>query len=77
MQNNLFDKLTNHFKETLDSAASLALHASNAELTTKHIIWAMLANHQSLLNQALNKMGVEKSPLEIEAKSAVESLPKS
>ncbi|MGX3045677.1 ATP-dependent Clp protease ATP-binding subunit [Helicobacter sp. T3_23-1056] len=77
MQNNLFDKLTNHFKEMLDSAASLALHASNAELTTKHIIWAMLANHQSLLNQALNKMGVEKSPLELEAKSAVDSLPKS
>lgn len=77
MQNNLFDKLTNNFKQTLDSAASLALHASNAELTSKHIIWAMLTNHQSLLTQALNKMGVDKAPLELEAKSAVESLPKS
>ncbi len=72
-----FDKMTNQFKETLDSAASLALHSQNQEITTAHMLWAMLTNSQSILNQALNKMNAQKSAIELEAKSAVENLPKS
>lgn len=72
-----FDKMTNHFKETLDSAASLALHSQNQEITTAHMLWAMLTNSQSVLNQALNKMNAQKSAIELEAKSVVENLPKS
>lgn len=72
-----FDKMTNHFKETLDSAASLALHSQNQEITTAHMLWAMLTNSQSILNQALNKMNAQKSAIELEAKSVVENLPKS
>lgn len=72
-----FDKMTNHFKETLDSAASLALHSQNQEITTAHMLWAMLTNSQSILNQALNKMNTQKSAIELEAKSVVENLPKS
>lgn len=72
----MFDKLTNQCKETLDSAASLALHAGNQEITTAHMLWAMLTNTQSILNHALNTMNIDKAAIELEAKSVVENLPK-
>ena len=72
----MLDKMTNQLKETLDSAASLAMHAKNQEITTSHLIWAMLLDSQSILNQALNKMNAERAELELAAKSAVERLPK-
>lgn len=67
----MFEKLTNQCRETLDSAASLALHAGNQEITSAHMLWAMLTDTQSILNQALHAMNVEKVALELEAKSVV------
>lgn len=72
----MFEKMTNQCRETLDSAASLALHAGNQEITSAHMLWAMLTNTQSILNQALHAMNAEKAALELEAKSVVENLPK-
>lgn len=72
-----FEKMTNQLKETLDSAASLALHSQNQEITLSHMIWAMLTNSQSILNQALNKMNVANDAIVLEAKSIVERAPKS
>ncbi|MDD7566782.1 MAG: AAA family ATPase, partial [Helicobacter sp.] len=74
---NIFEKLTNQLKQTLDSAAALALHSKNQEITSAHIFWALLADSQSLLNQALHKLGVDKNPIELEARSVVDKLPKS
>ena len=74
---NIFEKLTNQFKETLDSAAALALHSQNQEIDVAHIFWALLTNTQSILNQALNKLNIDKAPIELEARSAVDKLPKS
>ncbi|WP_104740306.1 ATP-dependent Clp protease ATP-binding subunit [Helicobacter bizzozeronii] len=74
---NIFEKLTNQLKESLDQALSLALHAKNQEIEPIHLFWALLSNSQSLLSHALIKMGVEKTPLELEARSIVDSLPKS
>lgn len=74
---NLFEKMTHQLKETLDQAVSLALHSKNQEVDTLHLIWAMLTNSQSILNQALNKMNSDKIALELETKSLVERLPKS
>lgn len=73
----MFEKLTNQSKEALDSAASLALHANNQEITSAHLLWAMLTDTQSILNQALNAMNADKAVITLEAKSAVENLPKS
>ena len=73
----MFEKLTNQIKEALDSAASLALHANNQEITSAHLLWAMLTDTQSILNQALNAMNADKAAITLEAKSAVENLPKS
>lgn len=74
---NLFEKMTHQLKETLDQGVSLALYSKNQEVDTLHLIWAMLTNSQSILNQALNKMNINKIALELEAKSLVERLPKS
>lgn len=73
----MFEKLTNQSKEALDSAASLALHANNQEITSAHLLWAMLTDTQSILNQALNAMNADKAAITLEAKSVVENLPKS
>ncbi len=55
----------------------LALHSSNQEISLAHIYWALLSNHQSVLNQALNKMNIDKTALELQARSEVDKLPKS
>ena len=73
----MFEKLTNQSKEALDSAASLALHANNQEITSAHLLWAMLTDTQSILNQALSAMNADTVAITLEAKSAVENLPKS
>lgn len=72
----MFEKLTNQSREALDSAASLALHANNQEITSAHLLWAMLTDTQSILNQALTMMNADKAAITLEAKSVVENLPK-
>ena len=70
---NLFDKLTNQLKEAIDSAASLALHSQNQEIAPSHLYWALL----SVLNQALNKLNIDKAAITLQAQSQVNTLPKS
>ncbi len=74
--NNIFEKLTNAMTEALESGVSLALHSQNQEVEPLHILWGQLTNTSSLLTQALNKMNVDKTALELEVKSRVESFPK-
>ncbi len=74
---NIFEKMTNQLRETLDSSFLLALHAKNQEIVPLHLIWSLVVNHQSILNQAFNKMDFDKTALELELKSAVDRLPKS
>ncbi|MDR1911435.1 MAG: AAA family ATPase [Helicobacteraceae bacterium] len=71
----LFEKLTNQLRETLDSAVSLALFAKNPEVAPLHLLWAQLTTTNSLINQALNKMNVERAPIELEVKSEAARLP--
>ncbi len=40
-----------------------------------HLIWALLTNTNSVLNQLLNKMNVNKAAIELEAKSNASKLP--
>lgn len=72
----LFEKLTHAMNEAIQSGLSLALHTKNQEVTPLHLLWGQITNSASLFNQALNKMGVDKTALELEMKSAVEKLPK-
>ena len=61
---NIFEKMTNQLREALDSSFLLALHAKNQEITPLHLIWSLVVNHQSILNQAFNKMDFDKTALE-------------
>lgn len=72
---NIFEKLTHQMSETIDSALALALHNKNSEVEVLHFMWALLSNSSSILHQALNKMGVDKTAIELELKSMVKQLP--
>ncbi len=73
--NNIFEKLTNQMRETIESGLSLALHNKNQEVEIVHILWGLLTNTSSLLNQLLNKMNIDKTAIELEAKSVASKLP--
>ncbi len=72
--NKLFEKLTNQLSETIDSSVALALHNKNQEVEVIHLLWALLTNTNSVLNQLLNKMNIDKAAIELEAKSYVAKL---
>ena len=67
--NNIFEKLTNQLSETIQSGLSLALHNKNQEVDIVHILWSLLTNTNSIMNQVLNKLNIDKSAIELEAKS--------
>ncbi|AXX90328.1 ATP-dependent chaperone ClpB [Arcobacter suis] len=72
--NKIFEKLTNQLTETIDSSIALALHNKNQEVEVIHLLWALLSNTNSVLNQLLNKMNVNKVAIELEAKSYTSKL---
>ena len=73
--NTIFEKLTNQLNETIESSVSLALHNKNQEVEFVHIIWALLTNTNSLLNQVFNKMNKDKTAIELDIKSNALKLP--
>ena len=73
--NKIFEKLTNQMNETIDASVALALHNKNQEVEVIHMLWALLTNTNSVLNQLLNKMNIDKTALVLEAKSYASSLP--
>jgi len=72
----LFEKLTHQMTSALESGISLALHNKNSEVEIIHVIWGLLTNSNSILNQALNKMNIDKTAIELEVKSKADRLPK-
>ena len=72
---NIFKKLTNQLNETIQSGLSLALHNKNQEVELIHILWGLLTNTNSVLNQVLNKLNIDKVAIELEAKSIASKLP--
>lgn len=75
MSENIFEKMTNQMRETIDSSVALALHNKNQEVEIVHLLWALLTNTNSVLNQLLNKMNVNKAAVELETKSNAQKLP--
>ncbi len=73
---NIMDKLTNNMSETISQAVSLSLHNKTQEMMPVHIYWAMINSTNSTLNQALNRLNIDIKPLELEAKSMADKLPK-
>ena len=75
MSNQIFEKLTNQLNETIESALSLAMHNKNQEVQQEHMLWAMLVNTNSQLNQVLNKLNAPKEAILLEIKSYSSKLP--
>ena len=75
--NNIFEKLTHNMTESIESAVSLALHNKNQEVELIHFLWALLANSNSVLNQMLNKLSIDKTAIELDVRSLAEKLAKS
>ena len=74
MSNKIFERLTNQMQETIESGLSLALHNKNQEVEIVHIIWALLTNSSSVLNQLFNKLSIDKAAIELEVKSVANKL---
>ncbi|MGB5793941.1 ATP-dependent Clp protease ATP-binding subunit [Poseidonibacter sp.] len=72
--NKIFEKMTNQLSETIDSSVALALHNKNQEVEVIHLLWALLTNTNSVLNQLLNKMNIDKTAILLEAKSNASKL---
>lgn len=74
---NIFEKLTNQFRETLDSSLALAISFKNQEVEVAHLAFSLLSNSNSVLSTALNKLNVDKNALSLELKSLIDTFPKS
>jgi len=74
MNENIFEKMTNQLAQIVDSSVALALHNKNQEVQIIHLVWALLTNTNSVLNQLLNKMNINKTAIELEAKSYASKL---
>ncbi|MDY6134824.1 AAA family ATPase [Campylobacter lanienae] len=74
---NIFNELTSMSQDLIDSAISLAIGNKNPQVVPLHILWALSADSNSLLNQILNKVNVSKEALVLDIKSHADKLPQS
>ncbi|MBQ2430787.1 MAG: AAA family ATPase, partial [Campylobacter sp.] len=73
----IFEILTDKMRSAIDSCVSLAIHSKNIEVTNLHIFWGLVTDTSSVVNQILNKFGINKSAVELEFKSKISNLPTS
>ena len=74
---NLGENLTAQMQELVEKGVALAIHAKNPQTFPLHLLWAQVADSDSLLNQVFNKMNVGKDAVELEVKSKAAQLPTS
>ena len=74
---NILEKLTTAMQEAIQSGISLALHSKNAEVQDVHILWGLISDSNSILNQALNRQNIDKKAIELELKSYIGKFPQS
>ena len=74
---NIFNELTSMSQDLIDSAISLAIGNKNSQVVPLHMLWALSADSNSLLNQILNKVNVSKEALVLDIKSHADKLPQS
>lgn len=71
---NIQEFLTDNMLSNLESAASLAIHSKNNEVVPLHLLWALIVDSSSILNQICNKFNILKEGLELEIKSKISNL---
>ncbi len=72
----ILEKLTTQMREAIENGVSLALHQRNPEVEISHILWGLITNTNSILNQALNRQNANREAIELDLKSLVNDLPK-
>lgn len=72
---NVFEILTDQMRTNLENSVSLALHSKNSEVKVVHLLWNLVVDSNSLLNQIFNKLNISKQAVELEIKSIVQNLP--
>lgn len=75
--NETIEILTDKMRSVLESSVSLAIHSKNSEVGVLHMLWALVADSGSVLNQIFNKFSIEKTAVELEIKSEISNLPTS
>ncbi|EGV1347859.1 AAA domain-containing protein [Campylobacter coli] len=71
---NIQEFLTDNMLSNLESAASLAIHSKNNEVVPLHLLWVLIVDSSSILNQICNKFNISKEALELEIKSRISNL---
>ncbi|EJL9311337.1 AAA family ATPase [Campylobacter coli] len=71
---NIQEFLTDNMLSNLESAESLAIHSKNNEVVPLHLLWALIVDSSSILNQICNKFNISKEALELEIKSRISNL---
>ncbi len=71
---NIQEFLTDNMLSNLESAASLAIHSKNNKVVPLHLLWALIVDSSSILNQICNKFNISKEALELEIKSRISNL---
>ncbi|EOA0716916.1 ATP-dependent Clp protease ATP-binding subunit [Campylobacter coli] len=71
---NIQEFLTDNMLSNLESASSLAIHSKNNEVVPLHLLWALIVDSSSILNQICNKFNISKEALELEIKSRISNL---
>ncbi|EJF6440159.1 AAA family ATPase [Campylobacter coli] len=71
---NIQEFLTDNMLSNLESAASLAIYSKNNEVVPLHLLWALIVDSSSILNQICNKFNISKEALELEIKSRISNL---
>ncbi len=71
---NILEKLTSSLNENLEKSISLALSSGNSEIEPIHLFWNLTVETNSILRQALNKLGEEPRNYELKIKSEISKL---
>ncbi|MBK3498490.1 AAA family ATPase [Campylobacter fetus subsp. venerealis] len=71
---NIFEELTDQTRSLVENSLSLAIGNKNPEALSLHILWALVADSNSILNQIFNKTNVSKDAVLLDIKSRASKL---
>ncbi len=71
---NIFEELTDQTRSLVENSLSLAIGNKNPEALSLHMLWALVADSNSILNQIFNKTNVSKDAVLLDIKSRASKL---
>ncbi|WP_162165923.1 ATP-dependent Clp protease ATP-binding subunit [Campylobacter fetus] len=71
---NIFEELTDQTRSLVENSLSLAIGNKNPEALSLHMLWALVADSSSILNQIFNKTNISKDAVLLDIKSRASKL---